>query len=96
MPLAIEFESSDGQKIGVVHAAVPDFDWDYFDSDRNPLEEGFSLWDREQLKDSRSRVDGVDFVCHGHSVIQNGRNKGNRIYLDTGFYYTGIFGFVEF
>ncbi|KDN94658.1 metallophosphoesterase [Hydrogenovibrio marinus] len=96
MPMSIEFESRLDQKIGVVHAAVPNYDWSYFDNCESLFEDSFAVWDRQQLEDPITDVKGVDFVCHGHTPMKSVTMLGNRIYLDIGLHFSGRVGIKVF
>lgn len=100
MPLAIEFTSRSGEKVGVVHAAVPNLDWTSLEKDLSVeylLEDEQSpVWDRKIIHDSTGVVSGIDLTCHGHTSVKEVFQAGNRIYLDTGLYHTGKIGCKEF
>lgn len=79
LPLAREVAVG-SRRLGVVHAEPPD-QWGSIDA--APAER--LVWARERIarRDSR-RVQGIDAVVVGHTIVDSPRLLGNVLYLDTG------------
>lgn len=82
MPVSIEFTAQNDQRIGVVHAAVPRFDWQTLDT-WDITKDDYPVWDRDTFKDNRRHVYNIDAVVMGHTRVPFVLDKGNRIYADT-------------
>lgn len=93
IPLAIQINHKNGKRYGIVHAAVPDMDWE-----RVLTRPDFAVWDRQILYHGMiAPVDNIDYVFHGHSYIgtEGPRRIANRIYLDSSVYSTGLLNIHE-
>lgn len=95
LPIAVEIDTDKG-KVGLVHAEVPDDDWNSFvttllNSPTNMEHiEHYALWGRDIIRDRVGTyfkgVDNIDLVIVGHSVVDTPLPKHNVLYLDTGAY----------
>lgn len=92
LPLGIEIDHEVG-RVGIVHAEVPERDWDGFaDALRNATSnavfrgvEEQALWSRERIEtQDRTPVAGAALVFVGHSVVPVAGALGNVVYVDTG------------
>ena len=96
MPLAIEVITDKG-RVGIVHAEVPNDDWNYFANaliNERPANfehiEHYALWSRNIIKKFNmagvegSGVDNIDMVIVGHSPCKEVVSVANIMYLDTG------------
>ena len=99
LPYTITIET-DFSRYGVAHAEVPyEFEnWDYFCS-KIPKQE--VIWSRDFINNTESRfyrdklVTGVEYVFHGHTIVDEPFNVSNRWYIDTGASYHGNMTFAE-
>lgn len=91
LPFAIEIDTDDG-KVGIVHAEVPDDDWEslpkleWAGPQRREHMESFLLWRRDIIR-KRAPFHGVaniDKVVVGHSPVKEVTQIHNVTYLDTG------------
>lgn len=98
LPLAIEIDHAVG-RVGVVHASVPDHDWDRFvealhaarsrNAYRRILEQ--ALWSRVRIQSGdEDPVAGVALVFAGHSVVRAPEHLANVVFVDTGAGYGGV------
>lgn len=98
LPWAFEIETDHGQ-IGVVHAEVPDDDWESFKAAlAEPLVttftltsdtiEAYALWAKNLIRGVRpfTGVRNIHRVYVGHAKLQVWQQRENVIYLDTGCY----------
>ena len=91
LPYAIEIHYN-GKVYGVVHAEVPlEFSsWDDFCEvlQHNSRLKQECLWNREIVEFQNSykdaHLEGVDFVFHGHTPVNEPKAVANRHYIDTG------------
>ncbi|AFB83957.1 NinI-like serine-threonine phosphatase [Vibrio phage pVp-1] len=79
-------------KFGVTHAECPTEVWDdyvqragkYFPDDNR------AVWGRDAIKGRRfSKIRGVDYTIHGHSVRDCVTSIGNQMWIDTGSVFDG-------
>lgn len=97
LPLGIEIDHAVG-RIGIVHASVPDHDWNRFvealhaarsrSAYRRLLEQ--ALWSRVRIQSGdEDPVAGVALVFTGHSVVHAPGHLANVVFVDTGAGYGG-------
>jgi serine/threonine protein phosphatase 1 len=93
LPFAIEVESLDGQRFGLVHGECPLFDWNDFthalehEEDPKRLHNIViaAIWMRSRIElGDVTPITGIDTVFVGHSVVEEVGQLGNTVYLDTG------------
>lgn len=94
LPIAIEIETDEG-RVGLVHAEVPDDDWNSFvtallnGSANLDHHLHYAMWSRLITRGKAPGFEGVkniDMVIVGHSVVKEAGNIHNVVYLDTGAY----------
>lgn len=72
------------KKMGVVHAAVYDYDWKNIDN------VDFNVWNFSYFNDIPKKehkfIKGIDFVVFGHVPVEQAGMNNNSIYIDTGSY----------
>ncbi|AUG85149.1 NinI-like serine-threonine phosphatase [Vibrio phage Ceto] len=87
--LTLRYENT---KFGVTHAEAPTEVWDdyvqragkYFPDDNR------AVWGRDAIKGRRfSKIRGVDYTIHGHSVRDSVTSFGNQMWIDTGSVFDG-------
>lgn len=94
LPVAIEVETKIG-KVGIVHANVPEENWDFFTNALVDWREKivqFSTWDRSRWNHEHipsHRVEMIDHVFVGHCASQEVRHNYNVTNLDTSCGYKG-------
>lgn len=70
------------QKIGVVHAAVFEYDW------KNINQVNFNVWNfsyyNDIPKNKHQEIKGIDYVVFGHTPVEKAGMMNNSIYIDTG------------
>ncbi|WP_051279899.1 metallophosphoesterase [Hellea balneolensis] len=75
--------------VGICHAETDGQNWKA--SRENPRSENAMLWGRRILRGNIDyNVEGVDITIHGHTPLDSPRWVGNRYFLDTGAWETGI------
>lgn len=92
LPLMIQVDQPGGQKIGVVHAEVPQLlgggDWqEAIDLFRLSFNDSVSscLYSRDKFnRQDNSMIRGVDKVFVGHTTVPDIIGLGNVLYVDTG------------
>lgn len=92
-----------GFKFGVVHAAYLSDDWNQAEYiARSHKYE--CLWDREQIRSfvnnkaeniNDPTVKNIDAVFHGHTPLKEPFSIGNRHWIDTGAFATGVLTLVQ-
>lgn len=87
LPMGIEVETDRGL-IGIVHAEVPNCNWNDFKiqyADNKEHFDSVAMWARSRIARGTTRhVWGIDHVYVGHSVVKEITTLGNVTYLDTG------------
>ena len=91
LPFAIEVNHN-GKVYGICHAEVPlAFEsWDdYCDTlQHNKQLQKETLWNREIISCpewyQKYNLQGIDYVFHGHTPVEDPLIIGNRVYIDTG------------
>ncbi len=98
MPLIIELQLSNAKVIALVHAQMPGTNWpqlkerveswpDNLVSDPEYAELNEMLWRRDTLLKAKPiKVEGIDHIFHGHSIIPEVMTLGNVSYIDIGSY----------
>ncbi|MGR7921060.1 metallophosphoesterase [Zobellella denitrificans] len=84
MPHAIEVELN-GNKVGLVHAEVPEQDW--YSLHRPLVRDQLAqlVWARERLaRRDPTPIAHIDLVLAGHSIVPAITRLGNMLYIDTG------------
>lgn len=84
MPFAFEIETEHGL-VGIVHAEVPDNDWNSIHT--KPLEEiePVLTWSRRKVRARETdMVQNISRVIVGHTVLPDPIVLGNTWYIDTG------------
>ncbi|PCK09074.1 MAG: hypothetical protein COA42_05810 [Alteromonadaceae bacterium] len=111
LPLAIEIILPNQQRVGLIHAQLPDqCDWGIIrrllsdarasDINKNQVLSNM-LWGRSQTsmsKENRSRiksVSNIDHVFHGHTIVPEYLTLTNRTFMDLGSYVFNQIGFIE-
>ena len=88
LPIALTIEA-DGYKIGICHAEPDGQAWEK--NRDNPRSKDVMLWGRRVLSGKTSYdVNGVDLTIHGHTPLDNPKWVGNRYFMDTGAWETGV------
>lgn len=102
LPLGIELLLPRGRKVGVVHAEVPGYDWDYFvnvpELELEYNEQAVAQWARTWYdRGYRGQVKGVDFVLVGHTPTDSGNveKHGNMVFTDGGSFFRGKINLIE-
>ncbi|MET1255721.1 metallophosphoesterase [Aliikangiella maris] len=111
LPVAIELELANGQKVGLVHAELPDIcDWNIVRQKLRTLPSHHAetdhmvsdmLWLKQQayyFGENLSLVKSVkniDHVFHGHTIMPEYLQIANRTFMDLGPYKTGRIGLIE-
>lgn len=111
LPIAIEIEISDGRRIGLVHAELPDVcDWDDVKVTLKDTAPEFAehnllvsdmLWKKNQPYYSESdkakieKVANIHHVFHGHTIVDRIMSVSNRTFMDLGSYKTGKIGLID-
>lgn len=88
-PLYLEVETDAGSTIGLVHAQVPKRinDWDVFKHliDSNcPYTSNEAVWGRSRVKSGCNKINNVDLVIAGHTVLDSPTTFKNCLFLDAG------------
>ena len=92
LPIAMEVDSLDGRRFGIVHAECPHLDWNDFtrdlehEQDPNRLnlivQAATQMRTRISFKDP-DPVGGIDTVFVGHTPVPESLELGNTLYIDT-------------
>ncbi|MCU7939764.1 MAG: metallophosphoesterase [gamma proteobacterium symbiont of Bathyaustriella thionipta] len=90
LPYAIEIKSKK-KKIGIIHAEIPDtVKWPSLEAELNKTSVLYSiLYSRKYIKSEKRkkyRINGVDEIYCGHTIVNSPQKKGNINYIDTGAY----------
>jgi serine/threonine protein phosphatase 1 len=89
LPYAMEV-TYHGMVVGIVHAEVPYRfkDWGSFKEGlQDPSVQREAIWGRSVVRLEEGMPEsllGVNYVVHGHSVLEEASSLGNRVYIDTG------------
>lgn len=104
LPVAIELEIDANIRIALLHAELPaKCDWGYVESTLNSMSTSeieanrltsTILWGCghpciERQSNCIERVEGIDHVFHGHTIVNDFITVKNRTYTDLGSYKTG-------
>lgn len=88
-PMYLELETDLGNTIGLVHAQVPKQvnDWEVFkhlvDSDCS-YTKNEAIWGRSRIKIGSPRINNIDLVIAGHTVVPEPFTDSNMLFLDAG------------
>lgn len=81
LPYAIEIDTTDNGRVGIVHAEVPNNDWHCVQEDDVEA----MLWARTRINSGdTSVVANIDTVYVGHTPVNEVVQLGNVHYIDTG------------
>lgn len=110
LPIAIEIEMSNGKKIGLVHAELPnECDWLEVKNLLSAIphskieatrETSDMLWNKAQPLLSPEKfsliknINNIDHVFHGHTIVEDYLTIANRTFMDLGSYSTGKIGLI--
>lgn len=88
LPYAIEIKSNT-KKVGIVHAEIPkQVKWPSLEAELDKTNVRYSiLFSRKYIFSSifkRYKIDGVDEIYCGHTIVDKPHKKGNVNYIDTG------------
>lgn len=84
LPLGIEVTGPSGTRYGIVHADCPRHNWAEF-SQMSADECERAIWARDSFrKGLEHRIEGIDWVIHGHNISDGELTLGNRIYIEPG------------
>lgn len=87
LPYSMTVEQPGGQRIGVIHAEVPD-GCAWGDVTDGTVDRMKMTWGRQRIRgkahDDRHRIAGVDALVVGHTVVPSPTIMGNIVYLDCG------------
>ena len=102
LPLGIELLMPNGRTIGVVHAEVPGYDWNFFKEvtakELEWNEQAVAQWARTWYdRGYRTQVAGVDFVLVGHTPTDSGgvEQHGNMVFTDSGCFFRNKLNLIE-
>lgn len=111
LPVAIELHLSQGQRVALVHAHLPDqCDWKNMASllhetpdqevEHHPVISDM-LWNKPSYLTNPTKtnlpapVKNIDHVFHGHSIMTSITTIGNRTFMDLGSYCSGKIGLID-
>lgn len=90
LPYLIEIEGPNNTKIGIAHAEIPTISWQEIVDSNNERDKHTLIWGRNLARMYRdqgiknySKVQDIDLVVHGHSVVKEPVKIGNRLLIDT-------------
>lgn len=87
LPISIEIEMDNEQKVGIVHAEVKDGNWHSL-TNHNSESVGTALWGRTRISYGIDKpVSNMQYVIHGHTPVDEPYWLGNCLYIDTGVVY---------
>lgn len=88
LPLTMEVVVG-GKRIGIIHGDCYG-DWTQYVSGLASQSLESTLWGRQRIRmGDKQRVDGVDLVVCGHTVVNDVTQLGNVLYIDTGAVFSG-------
>ena len=84
LPVTIEVSTTTGVTYGIVHADFPGIHWDDFERfDQAQLYR--CIWSRSNFNSrSEHRIQGIDYLFHGHCISDFELKLGNRYYIEPG------------
>ncbi len=86
LPLAMELTNQQDKKIGVIHADFIGHSWRELQQ-FNHQERMQCIWSRENFKtQNTTQVKHIDWVVHGHSIVNKITYMHNHIFIDGGAY----------
>lgn len=85
LPLVIEVETEAGL-VGIIHAECPVKDWTRLSNNKIwYLIKQDCIWSRNLVYENNPRVvQGIYKIYHGHTIMKQVSELGNRVYIDTG------------
>jgi serine/threonine protein phosphatase 1 len=94
LPLGIEVDIGDGQRVGIVHADCPRASWDAFkdglDGDQKGALSMAAMWSRDRADGYREGpITDVAAVVVGHTPMECVTSMDNVFYIDTGAFIPG-------
>lgn len=102
LPLGIELLLPRGRKVGIVHAEVPGYDWEFFknvtEQELEWNEQAVAQWARRWYdRGFNAQVAGVDFVLVGHTPTDSGEveQHGNMVFCDGGSFFRNKINLIE-
>ena len=101
LPVALTVITPTGRKIGLVHADLPNDNWDDFMSMLGtPQVQDYAMWTRERVNVAKRNmhlnpIKGVDHVYFGHTPVKQPLHAANMSWIDTGCFATGQITVVE-
>lgn len=91
-----------GKRYGFVHAEVPSefTSWEQFtatvDADKSLIYARLGMWNRDVIHGEKvDPLPDVEYVFHGHTVLDRPTLVGNRVYLDTGYVFKRLLTLIE-
>jgi len=86
LPSAATIDHASGQYLGICHAQSPVADWSDIESvEGDSQAELQMLWARSRIDtQDTSPVQGVNWLFHGHTVLNQIAVLGNSVFIDTG------------
>ena len=110
LPLSIEAVTPAGHRVGFLHGGLPHNDWGMLDPASfaaTPDEIADLVWDRDVIADALRflrlggdpcdfpKVRNIDHVFHGHSIVGRPVTLGNRSWIDTGAFQSGVLSVLD-
>lgn len=106
LPYAIEVDSWNSGKVGLVHAECPLDDWEEFKSqllnyphlNGSTMVANFEdcLWSRTRINSNdQSVVENIDHIFVGHTPVRKPSRLGNHVYIDTGAVFKGDLTIIQ-
>jgi serine/threonine protein phosphatase 1 len=102
LPLAIEYKTKDGKKVGMIHAECPYNNWDEFkkitQAELTWNGEAIAQWARTKYdRQNEDVVKGLDILLTGHTPTKTGNIEklGNVYYTDAGSFFRNKINLVE-
>ena len=91
LPHAATIEHTCGQQLGICHAQSPVANWPDIDSVESDSKAKLTmLWARSRIdKQDTSPVQGINWLFHGHTALNQLEILGNSVFIDTGACYGG-------
>ena len=99
LPYTIEIKYRN-KKIGIVHAEIPQqIKWPSLEAELNKKKVLYSiLYSRRYItsfNNSKYRINGIDEIYCGHTIVDTPQRKGNVNYIDTGAYSNNNLTLIE-
>lgn len=86
LPISMTIETEANGWVGIVHADVPNDDWNYFEDMPESIDVHGCVWNRSRVKQNhKAVVKNIDLVIFGHTALTHGcLSFGNTLCIDTG------------